>query len=122
MAGRVELCGEASGADLGKFYAGADLFVLPSHYEGFGMAVTEAVMRGLPVVTTTGGALPHTLPRGCGLLSAPGDVKSLRENLRAVLSNLETRQALRSAALSARDRLPGWPEASAAFARALALE
>lgn len=122
LAGRVELLGEASADALDRLYDGADVFVLPSHYEGFGMVITEAVMRGLPVVTTTGGALAQTLPRGCGLLSPPGDVKSLRENLRAVLSNLETRSALRSAALSARDRLPGWPEASAAFATAVALE
>ena len=122
LTGRVRLLGELEGRALDELFGRSDVFVLPSFYEGFGMVITEAVMRALPIVTTTGGALSETLPAGCGLLSAPGDVKSLRENLRAVLSKPGERQKLREAALSARQKLTSWPQAAEAFAEALELE
>lgn len=55
--GRIERRAGLADADLAACYRGADLFVLPSRYEGFGLPVLEAMQAGVPVVTTRGGAL-----------------------------------------------------------------
>ena len=56
LAGRLRFAGECGAAELDRLYHRASLFVLPSHYEGYGMAFAEALARGLPVVGTTGGS------------------------------------------------------------------
>jgi glycosyltransferase involved in cell wall biosynthesis len=116
---RIGLFGAVGPAELDRFYSAADLFVLPSHFEGFGMVLTEAVMRGLPIVSTTGGAIPETLPEGAGVLVPPGDAAALRTVIGDLLANPEGRRRLREAALTARETLPGWPEAVSAFRKAL---
>lgn len=56
---RVHLTGFVSDADLGRFYAHARLFVLPSLYEGFGMPAAEALGMGVPTVVSNAYALPE---------------------------------------------------------------
>lgn len=119
LSDRIEMRNQVADAELNRLYAVSDLVALASLYEGFGMVVTEALMRGLPVVTTTGGALADTLPAGAGLASAPGDIDALRENLRIVLTDRAAYARLREGARAARDALPRWSEAVAAFETAL---
>jgi glycosyltransferase involved in cell wall biosynthesis len=95
--------------------------VLPSHHEGYGMALAEASARGLPIVSTTGGAIPDTVPPDAGILVPPGDVDALAEALRRLLTDPGARLRLREAGLAARTRLPGWPAQAAAFAHELDL-
>ena len=52
----------------------SDIFVLASRFEGYGMAFTEAIAHGLPVIGTTAGAIPETVPEGAGLLTPPDDI------------------------------------------------
>ena len=68
---RVELAGVVTDERLAELYASADLFVLPSRYEGYGMAYTEAIAHGVPVIGTTAGAIPEAVPAGAGMLVAP---------------------------------------------------
>ncbi|MDX9886456.1 glycosyltransferase family 4 protein [Thauera sp.] len=116
---RIQLHGECDDAQLRAAYAGADLFVLPSHYEGYGMVVSEAISAGLPVLTTTGGALAETLPAGAGIAVPPDNVDALAEALGTLIGNRSRRHALRDGARKARAVLRDWPRAGAEFAAAL---
>ena len=119
LAGRVHWHGEADEATLAAHYAAADLFVLPSFHEGYGMAVAEALAHGLPVVTTTGGALAQTLPPAAGLAVTPGDVPGLRAALARLLGDAAARAACAAAARDAAARLPTWTQAAQRFAAVL---
>ncbi|MBW8726737.1 MAG: glycosyltransferase family 4 protein [Inquilinus limosus] len=121
LPGRIRFLGEINEPTLLHHYDRSDLFVLPSHHEGYGMALAEASARGLPIVSTTGGAIPDTVPPDAGILVPPGDVDALAEALRRLLTDPGARLRLREAGLAARARLPGWPDQAAAFAHELDL-
>lgn len=110
LAGRVFWHGAVDSDTLHAHYAQADLFVLPSLHEGFGMVVTEAVSHGLPVLTTTAGALAHTLPPGAGLQVPAGNAAALREALGRWMTEPELRIQLRAGAQAAAQNLPGWDQ------------
>jgi glycosyltransferase involved in cell wall biosynthesis len=117
---RVDLAGEVDAATLEALYDRADLFVLPSFYEGYGMAVAEAIARGLPTVTTTGGALAVSVPEGAAVQVPPGDAGALAAALRPLLADPSAREALAARALVAASTLPTWDFQVAAFAAELA--
>ena len=85
LADRVSLLGTVGPEELASLYAGADLFVLPSRFEGYGMAYTEAIAHGVPVVGTTAGAIPETVPGDAGVLLPPDDVGALATALRRLI-------------------------------------
>ena len=116
---RIEWLGELDAAALAVSYQQADLFVLPSWYEGYGMVLAEALARGLPIVSTTAGAIPDTVPADAGLLVSPGDDTALADALARVLTNSELRQRLAAGARKARKALPDWPTVCARFAATL---
>lgn len=118
---RVELLGELDNDGIDEAYARADAFVLASHYEGYGMALAEALARGLPIVTTRGGAIEETVPETAGLLVRPGDCEALRDALRRLIDNAPLRARLHAGACEARRALPTWQEAGARFAEAVFL-
>jgi glycosyltransferase involved in cell wall biosynthesis len=122
---RVSLVGPWSGADLDRAYAAADLLVLASHGETYGMVVTEALARGLPVVATAVGGVPEALGTGAagtppGILVPPGDPAALSAALRVWLGNAEVRERLRRAARERRATLPGWTSTTSVIASVLA--
>ena len=122
LGGRFRVVGECGADELDRLYHRASLFVLPSHYEGYGMAFAEALARGLPVVGTTGGAIPHTVPAGAGVLVPPGDEAALADALRRLLvepGGAESRGSLAAAARRHAGELPDWPESASRFAEAI---
>ena len=116
---RIERLGATSPEHLAALYAGADLFVLASHFEGYGMAYAEAIARGLPIVGTTGGAIAQTVPASAGCLVPPGDVDALARALHEVIGNEASRRALAAGARAAAVALPTWAESAERFAQAL---
>jgi glycosyltransferase involved in cell wall biosynthesis len=111
IAKRIRLRGPLTGPELAACYAGADLLVLPSYRETYGMVVTEALARGLPVLASAVGGVPEALgDPTAGLLVRPGDPDALAEALRCWLSDAELRDRLRQAAHRRRDTLIGWSD------------
>lgn len=112
LASRVTLTGAVSDATLQSHYLAADVFVLPTRYEGYGMAVAEALMHGLPVIATLTGAIPRLVPDTAGLLVPPGDARALQAALARVLDEPGLRQRLGEGARRARQGLRRWPQAA----------
>ena len=104
---------------LAALYAAADLFVLPSRYEGFGMAFAEAIAHGLPVIGTTAGAIPDTVPPSAGVLVPPDDRAALAAALRRLMSSPDERARLAAGARIAAERLPTWRGSAALFSAAI---
>jgi glycosyltransferase involved in cell wall biosynthesis len=119
LAGRIDLLGALPQDRLAALYTGADLFVLASRFEGYGMAFAEALAHGLPVVGTTAGAIPDTVPPDAGVLIEPDDVKALTRTLRMLIENPKERQWFASGALAAGKELPGWEEQAKLLAGAI---
>ncbi len=113
LAGRVHLAGPRTAGQLDAAYAAADLLVLASRGETYGMVVTEALARGIPVLATAADGLPETLGRAPdgsvpGLLVPPGDPAALAGALRRWLSRADLRGQLRGSARDRRSSLAGW--------------
>jgi glycosyltransferase involved in cell wall biosynthesis len=115
---RVTLAGEWPPDTLGRAYAEADLFVLPSYHEGYGMAYAEALAFGVPIVATRAGAIPDTVPETAGLLVPSADVEALAEALARILDDADLRGRLAAGARAAGAVLPDWDQAVAAWAAA----
>ncbi len=116
---RVRFTGALAEADLERCYVGADLFVLPSRFEGYGMACAEALARGLPIVATTGGALAETLPGDAALLVPPDCPAALTAALRRLFEHPDLRRRLADRARAAGQGLPTWEQSARVFAAAI---
>ncbi len=119
LAGRVHWHGEMPHHALQARYAAADVFVLPSRHEGYGMVVNEALVHGLPVVASRAGALAQTVPAQAGLLVPPDDEVAWREALSAVITDTALRARLADGARGAARQLPSWADQAARFAAAI---
>jgi glycosyltransferase involved in cell wall biosynthesis len=115
IARRVAFAGEVDAAALEALYAGADIFALATHWEGYGMAVAEALARGLPVAVTAGGAVAELVPTEAAVVSPPGDFVSLGKGLRRLIFDTDLRKAMAGAAWRAGQLLPRWDDRAAAF-------
>lgn len=116
---RVVLHGEQDQAGLDRLYAEADAFVLASFHEGYGMALAEALARGLPVISTSAGAIPDTVPPDAGLLVPAGNLPALRTALQQLLDDAHWRAAAAAGARRARSMLPTWERSADRFAALL---
>jgi glycosyltransferase involved in cell wall biosynthesis len=103
-------------ADSTKEYAGADVFVLPSLFEGYGMAFAEALSFGLPIVAARAGAVPDLVPDSAGILVPPGDTTALAAALQHLLTDAATRTRLQLGAQIAAHHLPRWSDTAVVVA------
>ena len=120
---RVAFCGTLTAAELTAAYATSDLLVHPSRGETYGMVITEALARALPVVATKVGGVPEALGQTSaglpGLLVEPDAPADLAAAIRAWLTDAALRDRLRCAAAERRQTLPSWQSATAGIARVL---
>ena len=116
---RIAALGAVSPERLAALYAEADVFVLASYFEGYGMAYAEAVAHGLPVIGSNAGAIPDTVPPDAGLLVPPGDVAAFAQALHSVLADSNLRQRLACAAHAAAPQFSTWRQCAEIFASTL---
>jgi glycosyltransferase involved in cell wall biosynthesis len=117
LIGRIDLIGEI--ADPTALYETADIFVLPSRYEGYGMAIAEALAYGIPVVATRVGAIPEVVPGNAGILVAPDDPAVLADSLRRLIESASARRAFADGARAAARNFASWRDTAARIASAL---
>lgn len=122
---RVTLAGALAGADLAAAYANADLLVLPSRHETYGIVASEALARGVPVLATDVGGVRESL--GCltpelvpALLVPSEDPSAMAAALREWLESADLRTRLRASAAERRASLEGWDVVAASVERVLA--
>ncbi|WP_406830641.1 glycosyltransferase family 4 protein [Pedococcus sp. KACC 23699] len=113
IAGRVDFVGPRGADELARLYADADVLVLASRLETYGLVLTEALARGLPVVAASVGGVPEAVGRAPdgtrpGLLVPGGDVDAFADAIRAWLADAELRRRLRRAAGDRRSTLVPW--------------
>lgn len=116
---RVVFTGAVDESTLDAYYQGADLFVLATRYEGYGMVLTEALARGLPILSTRVGAVPDVVPTSAGRLVPPDDPGALGRMLARLLDDQAFRGELATGARHARSKLRDWDWTSVQFAAAL---
>lgn len=121
---RVAFTGPLAGAELNRAYRTADLVVLPSRAETYGMVVTEALSYGIPVLATETDGVPESMGRAedgtrPGLLVPADDARALADGLRMWFEDADFRDRAREAARSRRGSLTGWVDTAARIAEVL---
>jgi len=116
---RVSVLGAVPSDRVPELFLSSDIFVLASRFEGYGMALAEAIAHGLPVVSTTAGAIPDTVPPDTGLLVPPDNAASLARALRRLIGDPTERQRLTANARAAAAQLPSWQDSARGFAAAI---
>ena len=119
LGNRVAVLGAVSPERINELYLASDIFVLASRFEGYGMALAEAISHGLPVISTKVGAIPDTVPAGTGLLVPPEDAPTLASALRHLICDPDERQRLATNARAAAVQFPSWQDSARLFASAI---
>jgi glycosyltransferase involved in cell wall biosynthesis len=117
---RISCSGAVTPERLDALYRAADVFVQPSWFEGYGMALADALAYGLPVVATQTGAALKNVGSNAGRLVTPGDVGALARALRALIGDPHARADCAAAARAAAKTLPSWEDTAMAFEHVLA--
>lgn len=112
---RVECHGAVEGGALEAIWARADIFALATRFEGFGMAIAEAMARGLPVAITDGGAAGNLIALGVGVVAPVDDVAQLAKAMRRLIFSPALRAEMGGCAWTHARTLPEWPMQAAAL-------
>jgi glycosyltransferase involved in cell wall biosynthesis len=121
LTARVHWLGSLTGAGVAEQLALAEVLVLPSALEGYGMVLSEALWSGVPIIAARVGAAEELVSRtSAGLLYAPDDANGLGATLARFVGDRELRSTLRSAAGLAAEQLPRWRDTALAVRATLA--
>jgi glycosyltransferase involved in cell wall biosynthesis len=120
IAARVVFAGAVDDATLDALWQRTDVFALATNGEGYGVAVAEALKRGVPVVVTQGGAAGALVTLESGMVCPVGDQDQLSKSLRRIIFGAALRRDMAEAAWRVGQALPDWPAQAKAFAAALA--
>jgi len=115
----IVVSGRVDDAALAGAYASADLFVLPSRYEGYGIVYAEALASGLPVIACDVGPVPELIGGEAGVLIPPDDRVALSSALEHLLGDDALRAKMSEAAHRRARNLPRWEDTVAGFEEAL---
>lgn len=115
----ITVTGPLEHAALQQAYASADIFILASRYEGYGMVYAEALGSGLPIIARDVGPVPEVVGEEAGLLVPPGDEEALRGALDRLLSERDLRARMSRAARKRAEALPRWEDTVSGFHEAL---
>jgi glycosyltransferase involved in cell wall biosynthesis len=116
---RVRVLGAMSEVELATLYDRADVFVMSSLFEGYGMVLAEAMARGLPIVCTTGGAAAETVPEGAALKVPAGEAQPLAEALAWIMEDAPLRRRMADASWQQGQRLPTWADTARTVAEVI---
>lgn len=119
LSDKVAFHGAVSDGLIEAAYAKSDVFVLPSLFEGYGMVYAEAIVRGLPIIATTAGAIPDTVPETCGILVEPENITVLTQAIEQMISDEDLRNDYRRGAMNAAADFPTWQGSATRFAELL---
>ncbi len=106
----IVVSGAVDAGTLEAAYAAADLFVLPSRYEGYGSVYAEALLRGLPIVACDAGAVPELVGPDAGILVSPGDPTALAHALQRLLDDDDLRVRLAAGSRRRGAHIPAWDD------------
>jgi glycosyltransferase involved in cell wall biosynthesis len=115
----ISVRGPVDDATLGAAYAAADLFVLPSRYEGYGIVYAEALAHGLPIIACDVGPVPELVGEEAALLVPPDDIQALSGALDKLLGEPTMRSRMSEAAYGRAEGLPRWEDTTSGFLRVL---
>jgi glycosyltransferase involved in cell wall biosynthesis len=116
---RVSVFGALPPDRVAALYSTSDIFALASRFESYGMALAEAIAHGLPVVSTTAGAIAETVPPDAGLLGPPNDARAFAVALRRLIGNPAERRRLARNARMGAAHLPSWRDSAQKFLGAI---
>jgi glycosyltransferase involved in cell wall biosynthesis len=117
--GSIVVSGCVDDAALGAAYASADLFALPSRYEGYGIVYAEALAHGLPIIACDAGPVPDLVGQEAAVLVRPDDREDLSAALDLLLEDPTLRVRMSAAATRRASHLPGWEDTVAGFEQVL---
>ena len=119
LSSRIALAGAQPAHVVADCFRSADVFVTASHFEGYGMAIAEAVARGLPVVIADEVAAAGAAPEGAARTYPAGDVMALRAVLSAIIGDSSLRAQLAARSWAAAGAQPRWRDAAQTVLRAV---
>lgn len=117
---RVTMTGVLNQDELDRAYQRADLLVAPSRTESYGMAIADALRRGIPVMVSRTGGIPQTVASRAAILVTPDQPRALTDALRKWMGDADLREALTGEARRGRASLPRWSDTADRIASTLA--
>ncbi len=117
---RVTFTGALTAEGLEPIWRHTDLFALATHFEGYGMAVAEALKRGIPVAVTAGGAVSSLVEMEAGVVCPVGDLDQFSKSLRRMIFSRALRQDMADMAWQSGQALPSWDTQAVLFGSAIA--